>query len=258
MGKRARLLLHALGLGAVLAAGFWLFAPEKMNDRERALLDGLGFDREIGRALKKATGREIKRMTVLDPANFVTEIEIDGVYVNGTSDEVRRHYAKLYDPFRARGYLVFVTMQVSDNEDLKFDPADLQRYLSSQLYRLAVIKSDDPYDILRKVGTDGANHGLKTGDIILALQRWEKTYALRFAVEDAYPTGFTLVLEEAPDDTAAFVREALLFCPDMYQAVPPEVIGLYESIAVNGVLRLDPAGLERIIKDTKKVYFWWD
>ena len=144
----------------------------------------------------------------------------------------------------------------SDNE--KLDLANLDESLKSQIYRLAVIKTSDKYDILRAISVDGINYGLTTEDIIKTLQSWEKKYNLKFSIIFGVATGFEIRLEEVPDNLKIFLKEAKEFCPDIKEAVPPDLRAKYEKTDEKGILYLDNKAMETMIKETKKVYFWWD
>ena len=71
----------------------------------------------------------------------------------------------------------------------------------------------DPFDEIRKAGTNGANYDLDTDAIIERLTKWQSlcSFTAANAKGDAVDITFTTL----PKDMDAFVRDLYEFCPDL-------------------------------------------
>jgi len=79
--------------------------------------------------------------------------------------------------------------------------------------RVAVIKSRDPFDIIRVRKTFAYTRDLDYKQIILRLKTWDVQYGLRLT-----GAGYNWVmadLKRMPEDVNAFAREVVAVCPDV-------------------------------------------
>lgn len=107
------------------------------------------------------------------------------------------------------------------------------------------ISSDNPWDLLRFVGTDASNYGYRTEEIIARLRAWDRTFRLQVAAAGADWVELRLVT--MPPDLAAWVRELVAFCPDLLKT---------------GDVHLPASGelvdIERYIRQHRRIQLWWD
>jgi hypothetical protein len=79
--------------------------------------------------------------------------------------------------------------------------------------KIGIIKTNDEFDILRFHGTNGANHGVDTNDIIVRLKDWKQKFGLYIA--GANDDWVMFRLEKLPENLDEFVLELDKFCPDL-------------------------------------------
>ena len=106
--------------------------------------------------------------------------------------------------------------------------------------RIGIIKSDDPYDILRLHQTNGLNYNLDTEDIIATLQTWEEHAS--FTILFASFNSVELLFKDLPEDVEKFLEEEVRpFCFDFGTQVIMGEEDIVESF-----------------KSYKKLSLWWD
>ncbi len=144
--------------------------------------------------------------------------------------------------------------------------AGYQMYVASDgttgPYAIGLVRSPDRYAPVRYAGTDGANYGLTTEDIVATLRSWEAFGS--FDVMAAGGTGAMLFFSRLPDDPDSFVETVRAFCPDAHAAVPPHLYSYREAMIRDTrgetveSMEITDAALRRILLDTGRVYLWWD
>lgn len=77
---------------------------------------------------------------------------------------------------------------------------------------LAILKTLDPYAMVRLCRTNGGNYGVSTDDILSRLAAWEQICA--FDVVGASRDWVALQFSRLPDNICAFAEEVHDFCPD--------------------------------------------
>lgn len=105
--------------------------------------------------------------------------------------------------------------------------------------RLAVIKSDDRFEILRVMQTGGVNYDVFPKDVQERLREWDERFGI-----DILGAGFDWAQAEfvnKPDDMDAFAAEVYEFCPDVVE----QGSGSVEALA-------------KEMSDTNSVFLWWD
>lgn len=133
--------------------------------------------------------------------------------------------------------------------------------------------TQDPFDVLRKAGTNGANYDLDTEDIIARLIAWQSR--CEFQVTGAEGDTLDLVFTSLPKDLDAFVAELYDFCPDLVDQGTGCVVEMIESMEeaeqeipeelkklIEGVDLEDPNyGIELLKRELvakMQIQFWWD
>jgi hypothetical protein len=166
----------------------------ELTEAEREIAAQAGVSEEAARRLKGATGAGPLRRLVpsfgLDP--------LAAVAAPVSSERVDAVLEQLRPRMEALGHLAFLAHR---GHGLRGEPD-----------QIAVLRSSDPYDILRAVQTDGANYEVYNDDLITRLKAWEAQCAFRIVGAD----GDWVELEflTLPTDLAAFAEEVYAFCPD--------------------------------------------
>jgi len=78
---------------------------------------------------------------------------------------------------------------------------------------VSLLKTPDPYEALRVMGTNGANYEIDTDQIVKRLQKWDREFGLSL-----HGVGYDWLEAEfkrQPADMLAFAREVYKFCPDV-------------------------------------------
>ncbi len=217
---------------SLLAAALTLSCQSgtSLSQTEKDLIAELGFDAPAMASMRTDKRSEFKR---LENPVFVRDAGAKGgltekVLKKGLEFEVKagrgRSVASKYRAkLRKQGYFVFVS------ED-SFGTGD---------DRVGVIKSEDQFDILLAMGTDGANYGIDNAKVVAKLKEWNAKWPLEIV-------GAGLDWMEArfvrqPPDMAAFAEEVYQFCPDVVDQGTDTVKALAAEM-----------------KRTNALYLWWD
>lgn len=215
------ILLIVFSLPIVIATRSKKLEDDELTKKEADLLNEIGFDMDILKVLKRGFHSGIYE---LSPKGKEGQQVTKGVYLTIKKDELAyEKVAVIKEELKKGGYIIFV----SDFEEINGP------------YQICVIKTDNIYDILRFMGTNGINYNHETEDIIKKLKEWEEAYGI-----EIISAGFDFVeieLNDYPKDINAFAKEVYAFCPDTVE----QGGGTLEA-------------LEEYIENTLKVYMWWD
>ena len=147
-----------------------------------------------------------------------------GVAISMYRDSAAAFVAKAQDAFLAKGFYLFQTGE---------------RFSGLDTDGLALWPSADPYEIMKAMDTNGANHGLLVDDVIAWFRNEEPNYTFRFAA-----IGFDYVGGRIPAglrDARGFAGRFMKFCPDIQ----------YSSGMTLSMLTRD-------LESTSEFYCWWD
>ncbi|HSF18213.1 MAG TPA: DUF4253 domain-containing protein [Vicinamibacteria bacterium] len=105
--------------------------------------------------------------------------------------------------------------------------------------RVSAMKTSDPFESLRAMGTNGWNYDISPEMIIARLRQWDAIFglSLRGVAFDWVEAEF----ETHPRDMLAFAREVYEFCPDVVDQGTETVEALADEMRRSNVL-----------------YLWWD
>ncbi len=160
----------------------------------------------------------------LVPDYIEGEPEIKGVYVTAKGENTA--YKKVFDlkeQFKQKGYAIFISdMGYSENP-----------------YKIGIIRAGDKYASLHFMSTNGINYDHDTNDVIDKLKEWDKLYGIE--IIGSGMDFVEIILNKMPGDLKAFSNEIYEYCPD-------SVDQGFETIEA----------LEKFIRDTSRVYMWWD
>lgn len=199
------------------------------------------FPKGIIGLLETKTGKKIdflcvKRWFLDEKSNSYNEKEVkeNGISVRSISGKkARRIFHDLYKKLKKKGYLIFLT-----NRDLGYENPEIEG--SREVLDIAIIKANDPYEIVKLIGTDGQNYNKITNDVLISnLKKWEKFTTFRIRVVDSdYIEAEILKL---PSDIDKFAKKIFKLAPDtVHQG--------------SGTLKK----LSEEIKKEKFFWLWWD
>jgi hypothetical protein len=147
-----------------------------------------------------------------------------GVAISMRMDSADAFVAKAQDAFLAKGFYLFRTGE---------------RFSGLDTDGLALWPSPDPYEIMKAMDTNGANHGLLVDDVIAWFRNEEPEYTFRFgAIAFDYVGGRLL---GGLHDTKGFAFRFYKFCPDLAQSS-------------DFTIRI----LTRELESSREFYCWWD
>lgn len=166
----------------------------RLSDDERRLCESIGFGPAVGALLKEATGSPIGRF--MGAARQEMELS-PAAALSSTVDEQRAD--SVQETLQSRlpeGYLAFQT-GIGNGTDTRSS------------FIILILKSDDPFEILRLLGTNGANYDLETDDVIDHLTAWQSVAA--FQVVGAAFDWVTLRFRILPDNLDDFAVDIYEF-----------------------------------------------
>jgi hypothetical protein len=179
------------------------------------------FDRQILVIVKEMTHDRIGRLVGFDENGY--QIIAPGIVVSVPEDKAENIFAALRRKLQPLHYMAFV---VEMNDAIK-------------VYKIGVLKGTDEYDILRIMHTDGDDYDISNQDVIDWLKELEKKASFNIigADSDWVEIEFTAL----PGDLKALAESVYDFCPDAVD---------------QGSGSID--GLAKEIRQTNRLFLWWD
>lgn len=247
----------------------------QLSTRETKLCAKIGFDARVGEILKSAVGGDLEVLTVADWGKEDSQqwaedtVEGEGLSIVAPSDvpdEMALEIRKLLPT----GYLAW--------------SSDKHTVNGSTAPEIAVLKTDDPFAIVRAKGTGGVNYEVYNAQILERLHQWDSLFGID--IVGAGPDWVSLQCARLPDDICAFTAEIYLFCPDSVEqgvglmgevenpqfftearALCPQIsTQLEEELAARfeedeEVVDEIKTGIQLLansIKTTRTLFLWWD
>ena len=208
-------LLAALVLASCAAA------PAPVADDERALAGKVGFPESVLLEAKRHTAKPVSQLQGLD--DDFESVAVQGLALSVPGDKALAALKSLRAALAPQGYLVFRSeAQFGHGPDT-----------------LAILKTQDQFDALRTMKTNGANFDIDTDRVVARLGAWHRQYGL-----DIYGAGLDFVeahFVRQPPDMRAFAQEVYEFCPDVVDQGAGSV-----------------AALAHEMKRENMLYLWWD
>ncbi len=215
-------------IGPLLAVIFCLAAgslgcekqPATLSEREKALAVRTGLE-EFVLLEAKRFGKKPAQLKGIDQE--FRETERPGITVEVSRKKAVEAVKTLRAAIGPNGYLAYYAEQ----------------HFGIEPDKIAVIRSDDPFEMLRVRHTNGINYEIENEAVIAKLKEWDERFGLNLIGAD-----FDWVEAEfrtRPDDMAAFAKEVYEFCPD----VVDQGVGTVEALADE-------------MRRTNTLYLWWD
>ncbi len=211
-GLRVLLLVAAVGLAACAVA------PGELSETERALAAEVGMS-ESELLVVRSAGDGLRRLEGYGDEG--TPYPAAGVSIGVAEDAALPTVKRLRDSLGS-GYQVFVS--------------ERHYGIDGDLDVVSVLVAEEPFAMLRTMGTNGWNYDLGTDAIVARLELWDERYGL-----DIYGVGYDFVearLESLPSDTAAFAEEVYAFCPDVVDQGLGSVEALRDDLETHRVVSL--------------------
>jgi hypothetical protein len=201
-----------------------------LDEAEIALADTLGFDREVLLEVKSYAHVPLGQLKTVfseylpETKKFEqTETRHNGITFSTDQERARKIILQLNDSLKAKGYRIFLS----------------EMHFGYSPDQVAVIKSNDQFDILRIKQTDGINYGLDNNAVITQLKKWYEMYP--FEITGADLDWVEAEFIQQPKDMLQFAKEVYKFCPDVVEQGTETV----ERLA-------------REMKRSNTLYLWWD
>ena len=169
----------------------------RLSPEEAALIRDVGFDDESCQILKEYAGSALERLSLQRGGRLEDGPGICVAVNDG--EEAERLMNVLREPLRSRGYRAFWSHRHGANGLMEGE-------------ELVVLRTTDPYALIRLLGTDGANYGISTGDIVARFDAWREL--CEFDVVGASTSWVALQFSTLPKKLCEFAEEVYLFCPD--------------------------------------------
>lgn len=207
-------------------------APSLLTSQERHWCDSLKIDSSIVSGIRTQTDSGLRPFPLnlemvlnkdidVDPKRK----QIDGFLFPTSNTNSEKIVVDLYSSFQKKGYTIFFL--------------DRHFGIGNEADILAVLKTTDKYKILKQVQTDGINLDIDNDSLINLIRKFDKKYSLD--IVGASSDWCEFKINKAPQNWLTLAKEAYKVCPDIVD----QGAGTVEKLAEE-------------MKQTKRLYFWWD
>jgi hypothetical protein len=180
----------------------------------------LGFSEEVITILRTHTNSPLQPLVQQDLDTDASAKTV-GISFQTNESEAEEMVAKLNAEFKGMGYHAFIC-----NHDYE---------------EIGILKGIDQFDILKIQQTNGDNYDIGNDEVIAKLKAWHQRYPFTIigADFDWVEANFKVIPENK--ELKAFAEEIYKFCPDIVDQGSGSIDCLIEDM-----------------KETKKLYLWWD
>jgi hypothetical protein len=210
-----------LGISVLLACTGCRPRQEALSEKEAALAAPTGIPTELLLEVKHA-GKNLRQLQGTDPNG--DPLWAAGVTIDVAPAKVPRTLRRLQQKAGA-GYFAFHSER---NYGIKGAPD-----------HVSLLKTSDPYDMLRTMGTNGWNYDISPEMVIARLKKWDAEFGLVLS-----GVSFDWVqaqFKHQPANMLEYAKEVYAFCPDVVE----QGTGTVEALA-------------KEMKRTNTLYLWWD
>jgi Domain of unknown function (DUF4253) len=203
-----------------------------LTDRERYLCDSLKIDTTIVLGVRTQTDSSLTQFPMNLEMVLNKDIDADsnrkqfpGLIFNATNANADNIVVNLYKDFQKKGYTIFFldrNFGINNKPDI-----------------LGILKTTDKYQILRQVQTDGINWEIDNDSLLNLVKKFDKKYSLDLV--GASGDWCEFIINKEPQNWLTLAKEAYKVCPDIVD----QGSGTVEKLAAE-------------MKQTKRLYFWWD
>lgn len=162
------------------------------------MLERLGFGREVLEILNQLASGELQLLK----ANRLEgeEETVVGVSFNVPEEQAEEVVINLQYQVKGLGYLAFINER------------DFQSRNNSSI---GIIKSEDPFEILKIFQTNGENYEISNEDVVSTLKQWNNRYPFTIIGAGLDWVEVVFVEELLNQEMEVFAQEIYKFCPDI-------------------------------------------
>ncbi|MGB1031905.1 MAG: DUF4253 domain-containing protein [Flavobacteriales bacterium] len=195
---------------------------DQLTETETELLNALGFNHELVSQLKQFTNSGVMQLNAIDPeTGDVLAEKHNGVFLNVPDRTTQLIIKTMKKEFNSAGYLLYASETREGQECI------------------SIIHGEDDLEILKYCRVDGINHDVDHNDVISKIADWNARYGID--VIGCSRDWLEVIFERLPENIEEFADEVYQFCPDSVD----QGVGDIET-------------LQKMIKDTKNLWLWWD
>ncbi|RNC86909.1 MAG: DUF4253 domain-containing protein [Winogradskyella sp.] len=133
----------------------------------------------------------------------------------------------------------YIDEVVKGNNYIFLTNMDFNESFTSTYYDVIIIDGADPFDIIKRIGTNGINYDIYNSDVIKTLKEWNDEVNFKFVVIDV--SRIHAYMDKLPKNIKAFSKKVYAFCPDVID---------------QGYSSMDEMILD--YKENKYFWLWWD
>jgi hypothetical protein len=203
-----------------------------LTSQEKFYCDSLNIDSTI--VLKLRTQTDSAIIPFPTDLQFVLDKDMDvdsngkkinGFILNANNSNSDKIITELHGDFLKSGYTIFYL-----NRNFG---------IGNKSNNIGILKTTDKYQILSQVQTDGINWGIDTDSLINLIKVFDQKYSLQLI--GASGDWCEFIINKEPENWMTLANEAYKVCPD---------------IVDQGSQTIEKLTAE--MKQTKRLYFWWD
>ena len=171
------------------------FELMKLNADEAALVSKIGFDSQICEIVKGHTDTTLEQLVAVDLE--LNQSAVDGLSIRVDRERARQIANDLEPILSPNGYHAFTSEIATPLETSN---------------EIVVLKTDDPFALLRIRSANGSNYGVTTDKLIETLREWDDR--CDFRIVGAGHDWVELAFSSLPSDVCAFAEQVYQLCPD--------------------------------------------
>jgi len=224
-----------------------------LTPAEKSLASRIQFDEQVLRMVKSIVGRDIEPY-----AKYTVDIDgWDGIVTADEETNGRGLTVKIDENY------VVTDWHLGELHSLReILPAGYSAFLTEDdCYRsdLTILKTSDPYDILRVRDTYGwdVQHRLyNSEDLTGVLTEWQKECCLNIVGADYH--NVKLIMGTLPNDLVAFAEKVNFLCCELDQIYDFIDYGDGTNEGRQAGARAVAEKLAAHLRETRRLYLWWD
>ncbi|MFC5467271.1 DUF4253 domain-containing protein [Cohnella suwonensis] len=201
---------------------FFRFGKNKSDTLNEELVYEMGFSHDAIDIFKQVSNNNYQRLTIknLDDKG---EKDVDGISFSTSNEQAEKIIIELKSKLNPLGCLVFISEQENNRS------------------KIGAIKGNDQFDILKIQQTNGDNYDIGNEDVIDTLKKWNSRYPFDIIGADFDWVEANFKVLPSDKEIKSFAKEIYDFCPDVVEQGAGDIESLIEEI-----------------KNSKKLYLWWD
>lgn len=200
-----------------------------LTPQERAICDSLQLDPAIIQALRARSKAPVApfhySLGKMYTGGQVTELDpirLPGIIFNETEDNAYALIYELKDSMRSKGYTIFKVELTGEGQ-----------------HSVGIVKETDPLRILKQMETNGLNYDITNDSLLTIIRNMHEKYGLELIGASGDYCEF--IIHRPPADWSLLAKEVYAVCPDAVE----QGAGTLEALA-------------RELKQSRRLYFWWD